>query len=61
MKVLQIIVGILLLLPGICSLGFMVILIPGMTVDAAGLWLLWLIGFGVSAVGVWLIRRAVRK
>lgn len=61
MKALQIIIGIILLLPGLCSLGFMVIMIPGMTVDAAGLWLLWLVGFGISAIGVWLIRKALGK
>ncbi len=58
MKILQIIAGILLLLPGICSIGFMVLTLPDMTVDAAGLWVLWLPSLAVSALGIWLIRKA---
>ena len=58
MKILQMIVGILFLLPGICSIGFMAMTLPDMTVDAAGLWILWLPSLAISALGTWMIRRA---
>ena len=61
MKLLQIITGVLLLLPGICSIGFMIMTLPDMTVDATGLWLLWLPCLAVSALGFWLIRNARRR
>ncbi len=62
MKVFQIIIGIILLLPGICSAGFMIMLLPGMTSnDAASLGALWLAGFAVSALGVWMIRSARKR
>ena len=61
MKALQIIIGIILLLPGLCSLGFMVMLLPDMTQDALGLWVLWIPGLAAGAFGIWLIRRAVHK
>jgi hypothetical protein len=61
LKVLLIIVGILLLAPGICSLGFMVMLLPDMTQDALGIWVLWIPGLAASAFGIWLIRYAMKK
>lgn len=61
MKVLQFIVGAILLLPGICSIGFMVGMIPTMTTDLAILWVLWLACFGLAWLGIWMIRRATGK
>lgn len=61
MKVLQFIVGAVLLLPGICSLGFMVVMIPTMTTDTAILWLLWLGCFALAWLGIWMIRKAIGK
>lgn len=58
MKIFQFIAGGVLLLPGICSIGFMIMTLPDMTVDAAGLWILWLPCLAVSALGVWMIRKA---
>ena len=58
MKILQIIVGILLLLPGICSLGFMLLLIPEMNSRNDSLWVLWLPSLAVGALGIWTIRNA---
>ena len=58
MKILQIIVGILLLLPGICSLGFMLLLIPEMNSRNDRLWVLWLPSLAVGALGIWIIRNA---
>lgn len=61
MKVLQAIAGIILLLPGICSIGFMILTLPDMTSDANGLWLLWLPSLAVAWLGIWLIRRAWQR
>jgi hypothetical protein len=61
MKVLQFIVGAILLLPGICSLGFMVAMIPTMTADLGILWLLWLGCLALAWLGIWMIRRATGK
>ena len=58
--VLLIIVGIILLLPGLCSLAAMLIL-TGMGGGGSHVFLLWLFCFAVSAGGIWLIRFAVRK
>jgi hypothetical protein len=60
--VLSIIVGIILLLPGLCSLGAIVILtgMGGGGGSGSKLFLLWLFCFAVSAGGIWLIL-AVRK
>ena len=57
--VLLILVGIILLLPGLCSLAAIVILAGG-GLDGR-LLLLWMFCFAVSAGGIWLIRYAVRK
>jgi UPF0716 family protein affecting phage T7 exclusion len=59
---LMIIAGIILLLPGICSLVFITMFSVGgasVTRDS-GLGLLWLVCFAVAAAGIALIYRAVR-
>lgn len=50
MKVFQIALGVILLLPGLCSLGFMIEvgLSPGLQITS----------FAISAFGVWLISNA---
>ena len=48
--------GIVMLLPGICSIFFIVVLSGGDAVTG----LLWLICFAISAGGIWLISYAVR-
>ena len=60
MKALQIIIGIILLLPGLCSLGFMVMVLPDMTQNDMGLWVFWIPGLAAGAFGIWLIRYAGR-
>jgi hypothetical protein len=50
MRAFQIIIGVILLLPGLCSLAFMAGG-PG----SSGLWGLWLPCLLVSAFGLWLI------
>jgi hypothetical protein len=65
MRVLAILVGIILLLPGLCSLGFMVAFIPqfggGTSGDAGPLMLLWLVCFAISFGGYVMIRAALRR
>ena len=58
MKIAQIIIGVLLLLPGICSLAFMLLLVPEGNSRNDSLWGLWLPCLAVGALGIWLIRRA---
>ncbi len=55
MRAFQIIIGIILLIPGLCSLAFMS---GGMVLS--GLWIIWLPCFLVSAVGVRLIMGPVK-
>ena len=50
--------GVLLLLPGLCSLIFMAVILPGGS--AGGLWTLWAIGFLIAAFGIGVIGYAVR-
>ncbi|HMK78273.1 MAG TPA: hypothetical protein VK438_01425 [Xanthobacteraceae bacterium] len=57
LTVLFVLVGIVLLLPGLCSLVFMV----GMGSGGGPLVLLWLLTFGIAAGGVVLIRYAIRN
>lgn len=60
MKVLKIIAGVILLLPGICSVGAIILFLPqfsssgmpGMLVP------IWLATFAAAWLGVWLIRKA---
>jgi hypothetical protein len=57
LMVLLVLVGIILLLPGLCSLGFMIILGGG-----GGPWpLLWLLTFAIAFGGVMLIRYGVKN
>ena len=58
MKALKIIVGIILLLPGLCSLGFMLVSLPNFGSQDAMLFALWIPCFAVSAFGIWLLYRA---
>jgi hypothetical protein len=58
MKVVQVILGIVLLLPGICSAGAMILLLPMSGADLGTLMPLWLISFAIAAFGIWLIRNA---
>ena len=54
-----VLLGIALLLPGICSLIFMIpFLVEGES--AGGFAIVWLITFGIAAFGIWLIRDAWR-
>ena len=64
-RALAIILGVLLLLPGACSLGFIgIFLFGGIDPYASALLTplvgLWLVSFLVSAGGVMLIRKALR-
>lgn len=61
MKIAQIIIGVLLLLPGICSLGFMLLLVPEMNSRNDPLWTLWLPCLAVGGLGIWLIRNAKNR
>jgi len=64
LTVLLILVGIVLLLPGLCSLAAIVILsaidLKGVLSDPS-LMLLWLVCIGVSIGGILLIRHAARR
>ena len=59
MRVLAFLVGVILLLPGACSLGFMVMSIGDSSLGPIPL--LWFVCFLISAGGVVLIRKALRK
>ncbi len=63
MKALKAIVGVILLLPGICSLGFMVALGVDNLFQSSGggMYVIWLPCFAVSALGIWLIKNATRR
>ena len=61
MKIAQIIIGVLLLLPGICSLAFMLLLVPEGNSSSHGLWQLWLPCIAVGTLGIWLIRNAKNR
>ncbi len=61
MKIAQIIIGILLLLPGVCSLAFMLLLVPEMNSRNDSLWGLWIPCLAVGALGIWLIRNAKNR
>ena len=60
MRVLFLLIGVILLLPGACSLGFMVMSM-GESGSQGPLPLLWLICFAISFGGVMLIRNALRR
>jgi hypothetical protein len=57
--VLLILIGIVLLLPGLCSLGFVLLTVRDLS-GAGEFVFLWLITFVVAAGGILLIRYAVR-
>ena len=56
--VLLILLGIVMLLPGVCSIFFIVVLPHG---GGGVVSLLWLLCFAISAGGIWLIAYAVRN
>jgi uncharacterized membrane protein YjjB (DUF3815 family) len=57
----MILAGIILLLPGICSLGFMAAEGSRMVSETGDILLLWLFCFAISAVGIIVIRAAIRR
>ena len=59
MKILQIILGVILLLPGICSAGAMILFLPQLASSGMGFLVpIWLATFALAALGIWLIRNA---
>jgi hypothetical protein len=66
LRVLALLFGVVLLLPGVCSLGFMAMFIPdavsrsGAAGELAPLAALWAVCFAISFGGVLMIRNAVR-
>lgn len=54
-KVLQICFGIFLLLPGICSIGFMFEITPFVDPMSGFAMLFWLPSFVISGFGIWLL------
>jgi hypothetical protein len=66
LRVLALLFGVVLLLPGVCSLGFMAMFIPdavsrsGASGELAPLAALWAACFAISFGGFLLIRNAVR-
>ena len=64
LRILLIIIGIVLVFPGVCSLAVIVILSgidPRGLLDDKDLVLLWILCFVVAAGGIMLIRYAVRR
>jgi len=59
MRILGFLVGAILLLPGLCSLGFMAVSFP-FKGDVGPLGLLWLVCFAISFGGIIMIRNALR-
>lgn len=60
MRILAGLFGIILLLPGLCSLGFMVMEHSPGELASSPIVLLWLICFGISFGGIMMIRYALR-
>jgi hypothetical protein len=60
MRVLAVIFGIILLLPGLCSLGFMVAFAGSSGVGSSPIVLLWLVCFAISFGGFLMIRNGLR-
>ena len=65
MQVLAIIGGVILLLPGLCSLGFITLSVSNLSRggmrDAASWAPLWIVCFAISFGGIMMIRRAIRR
>jgi hypothetical protein len=59
MRVLAVIFGVILLLPGLCSVGFMVALSGSHGVESP-IVLLWLVCFAISFGGILMIRNGLR-
>jgi hypothetical protein len=66
-QIAMIVIGVILLLPGLCSLFFVVTLVPDFNAKALSdpisqmIFTLWGICFAVSALGVWLIVAARKR
>jgi hypothetical protein len=60
MRILGLLFGAILLLPGLCSLGFMVHILPDPSQLLGPLGLLWLVCFAISYGGIIMIRNALR-
>jgi hypothetical protein len=60
MVALLIVIGVVLVLPGLCSLILMIAVLPqgGSPGSIVGLWLL---TFAIAAAGIWLIRYAIKN
>jgi hypothetical protein len=64
MRAIMILIGIILLLPGLCSLGFMVAFLPqlgGDLTSAGMLGAIWLVCLAISFGGIMLIRGTLRS
>jgi hypothetical protein len=61
MRVLAIIFGIILLLPGLCAIGFMGVMIPTSGNAVEPLVPLWIVCFAISAGGIFAIRAGLRQ
>jgi hypothetical protein len=65
MQVLAIIGGVILLLPGLCSLGFITLSVSNLSRggmrDAVSWAPLWIVCFAISFGGIMMIRRAIRR
>jgi hypothetical protein len=64
MRVLAVLVGVILLLPGLCSVGFIILFLPQIG-GGHGIWdspivLLWLVCFAISYGGIVMIRNGIR-
>jgi hypothetical protein len=65
MTVVLVLLGIVLLLPGLCALAFTVGFVftdpSDLFTDSGDLWFLWLACFAIAAVGIMLLRQARRR
>ena len=60
-SVLMLLAGIVMLLPGLCSLAFIVTDSGGSLTRDSSIVALWIICLAISAAGIFLIRAAVRR
>jgi hypothetical protein len=58
--VLMVILGVILLLPGLCSLAFAVSMVSNMSSDLGGLGVLWVVCLLISFGGIMLLRAAFK-